>query len=113
MPREDAATKARRLLAEGRLTLRVLSEHVTEANVRGDSALVSPRAGIAVVGHVPAMRELLQAAVEGSASRRRWRPASAAVSLHEPKLTHNDRLAPRSSSRSMSNSAHVRSCGSA
>jgi hypothetical protein len=40
VPREDAATKARRLLAEGRLTLRVLSEHVIEASVRGDSALV-------------------------------------------------------------------------
>jgi hypothetical protein len=40
VPREDAPSKARRLLAEGRLTLRVLSEHMIEAKVRGDSALV-------------------------------------------------------------------------
>ena len=40
VPREDVATKARRLLAEGRLTIRVLSEHLIEAAVRGDSALV-------------------------------------------------------------------------
>lgn len=38
--REDAATKARRLLAEGRLTVRSVTEDIIEASVRGDSALV-------------------------------------------------------------------------
>ena len=38
--REDAATKARRLLGEGRLTLRVLEEDEIVATVRGDSARI-------------------------------------------------------------------------
>ena len=38
MPREDAATKARRLLVEGRVTIRTLSDDLIEARVRGDSA---------------------------------------------------------------------------
>jgi hypothetical protein len=52
MPREDAA-KARRLLAEGRITLRELSDDRIRAEVRGDSArlyLVEWTAG-----HAPAM----------------------------------------------------------
>lgn len=40
MVREDAQTKARRLLAEGRVTLRTLSDDVILAAVRGDSAAV-------------------------------------------------------------------------
>ncbi len=38
LPREDAATKARRLLGEGRVTVRHLSDDRIEASVRGDSA---------------------------------------------------------------------------
>ncbi|MGZ5296847.1 MAG: hypothetical protein ACXWYT_08030 [Actinomycetota bacterium] len=38
--RENAATKARRLLTEGRLTVRTVTENVIEASVHGDSALV-------------------------------------------------------------------------
>jgi uncharacterized Zn finger protein len=37
---EDAAMKARRLLAEGRLILRIISDDLIRANVRGDSAKV-------------------------------------------------------------------------
>jgi uncharacterized Zn finger protein len=39
-PREDAQTKARRLLAEGRVTLRHLEPDRIGASVRGDSACV-------------------------------------------------------------------------
>jgi uncharacterized Zn finger protein len=38
MPREDAATKARRLLGEGRVTIRTLEQDLIVARVRGDSA---------------------------------------------------------------------------
>jgi uncharacterized Zn finger protein len=38
--REDAATKARRLLSEGRVTLRSLVDVEIRADVRGDSARV-------------------------------------------------------------------------
>jgi uncharacterized Zn finger protein len=40
MPREDAQTKARRLVAEGRVTIRRVSDDAIVANVRGDSAMV-------------------------------------------------------------------------
>lgn len=40
MPREDASAKARRLLAEGRVTVRRLADDAIEANVHGDSARV-------------------------------------------------------------------------
>lgn len=36
--REEVAAKARRLLGEGRITLRVLSDDAIVAEVRGDSA---------------------------------------------------------------------------
>ena len=36
--REDAASKARRLLAEGRVTMRVITTDEIVAEVRGDSA---------------------------------------------------------------------------
>ena len=36
---EDAATKARRLLGEGRVTIRCLSDDAIAADVRGDSGL--------------------------------------------------------------------------
>lgn len=38
MMREDAATKARRLLSEGRVTIGLLSDDEIRAEVRGDSA---------------------------------------------------------------------------
>lgn len=38
MPREDAAAKARRLLAEGRVTVRTITTDQIVAEVRGDSA---------------------------------------------------------------------------
>lgn len=40
MPREDAQTKARRLLSEGRVTIRSLTSDRIVADVRGDSAEV-------------------------------------------------------------------------
>src|SRR6478736_4372513 len=40
MPHEDAATKAKRLLAEGAVTVRRLADDAIEARVRGDSARV-------------------------------------------------------------------------
>ena len=40
MPREDAAAKARRLLAEGRCTVRTITDTEIVAVVRGDSAIV-------------------------------------------------------------------------
>ena len=39
MPREDAATKARRLLAEGRVTIVHADEGGVAALIRGDSAM--------------------------------------------------------------------------
>jgi uncharacterized Zn finger protein len=47
MPRENAATKARRLLAEGRLDVRYRQGRDVRATVRGDSAEVYS------VGHEP------------------------------------------------------------
>jgi uncharacterized Zn finger protein len=38
--RERSEEKARRLLAEGRLTVRAIADDMIEASVRGDSALV-------------------------------------------------------------------------
>ena len=40
MTREDAATKARRLLAEGRITLRHIGDDLVRADVRGDTARI-------------------------------------------------------------------------
>jgi len=40
MPRESAFTKARRLLAEGRITIRRADDRTLTAEVRGDSAHV-------------------------------------------------------------------------
>jgi uncharacterized Zn finger protein len=40
MPRENAALKARRLLSEGRVTLRRIGPDAIVARVRGDSAKV-------------------------------------------------------------------------
>jgi hypothetical protein len=38
MVREDVGAKAKRLLGEGRVTIRLLTDDAIEANVRGDSA---------------------------------------------------------------------------
>jgi len=46
MPRESAFLKARRLLAEGRITIRRADDRMLTAEVRGDSARVY-RAGFA------------------------------------------------------------------
>ena len=40
MPRENAALKARRLLTEGRLVVKIANERVIAATVRGDSGEV-------------------------------------------------------------------------
>jgi uncharacterized Zn finger protein len=40
MPREDAQTKARRLVSEGRVTIRRIRDDLIAAHVRGDTAEV-------------------------------------------------------------------------
>lgn len=40
MPREDAASKARRYLTEGRLTVHRVTDDLIAASCRGDSAVV-------------------------------------------------------------------------
>jgi hypothetical protein len=103
MPREDAATKARRLLAEGRLTVRVLSEHLIEARVRGDSrlnrALGSRRLDMYMrcANSSRRPRGARQAGAGGPP-----RPLFRSMSRSSPTTIA---LAPRSSSRSMSNAA--------
>jgi hypothetical protein len=53
MSREDAATKARRYLAEGRLLVTAVSgDHVT-AGCRGDGAVYRPGHNTATAGGVP------------------------------------------------------------